>query len=92
MNKRMQEAMADTDQLFGTFTDQENIKQAFDASQKIGTGILDFLLSIVSGWLYGTCITIFMVLVQPVKDLFTMFVGQEAKPETTSTTKSIVRK
>ena len=92
MNKRMQEAMADTDQLFGTFTDQENIKQAFDASQKIGTGILDFVLSIVSGWLYGTCINIFMVLVQPVKDLFTMFVGQEAKPETTSTTKSIVRK
>ena len=84
MNKKMQDAITDTDQLFGTFTDQENIKQAFDASQKIGNGILDFVLSAVSGWLYCTCLTIMMVLVQPVKDLFNMFIDRSGKPETAS--------
>ena len=73
MNNKMKDAIKDTDKLFGTMTDQENIQQAFDASKKVGNGVIDFILNMLVGWLYGTCLTIMMVFVQPFKDLAKRF-------------------
>jgi hypothetical protein len=91
MNPNIKNAINDTDELIGTVLDKEHLQQAFDASQRVGNGVLDFIISMVTGWLYGTCLTIMMVLVHPFKAFLGHFMSEAEQTEQPKS-RALVRK